>query len=167
MSRFERVSAVIGVAAAIATAGVAGGQQTWMSRRAAPPVAAHSRVIAASSLTAPGERGGGSARMFDRLRIPSDTTEIQLSFATDLAAGAADDGVRFVAELTAIDGDDPPKIYETTIEPKRAGAVARVVVPAPPDGDYVLRLRRGDGARMEIVVTRAFRLTRGPQGRVR
>lgn len=174
MNRFGRVTAAAGVAAAMAAA--VWGREAWMSGGAGPSAAAQSRVvIVASLLAAPGERGSEAAHAFDRLRIPADATEMQLSFATELAAdlaadfaaGAAANGMRFETELVAIDGDGPPQIYDTTIEPGQTGAMARVVVPVPPDGDYVLRLRREDGQRKEIVVTKAFRLTRGPQGRVR
>lgn len=135
----------------------AAGHQSGLFNGAGPPPAtARGHVIVGSRLMAAGEKGRRSAQSFDRLRIPSDTTEMQLSFIVETPPR----GARFETALEAVDGGAVIHAFPTVVEPLHAGGIARVTVPAPPDGDYVLRLHRIVGERVEIVVTKTFRLTR-------
>jgi hypothetical protein len=127
---------------------------------ARPVVSRH--VLDGSRHTTPGERGGETADRFDRLRIPADSTEMQLSFAVDTPLR----GARFETEIEPIDGGIV-LAFPTSIEPERDGGTATVTIPAPPDGDYVLRLHRIASGRTDVVLTRAFRLTRKAEGAVR
>jgi hypothetical protein len=125
-----------------------------------PVVSRH--VIVSSRLPAPEDKGGETAARFDRLRIPADTTEMQLSFAVDTPRR----GARFETEIEPIDGGIV-LAFPTSIEPGRSGGIAKVTIPAPPDGDYVLRLHRIADGRTEVMMTKAIRLTRGAEGAVR
>ena len=87
---------------------------------------------------------------------------MQLSFVVDTPAR----GARFETEIEPIDGG-MVLAFPTQVEPGRGGTIATVSVPVPPDGDYVLRLRRIAEGQVEVVMTKAFRLTRAAEGTVR
>lgn len=120
--------------------------------------AAARHVIAAFTLTAVGERGSAPGPSLDRVALRPDADEIQLTFDLD---DPAEDGT-FSAELQALDRGgvtvlDPPRI-------ERTSTVARATITVPagvlPDGDYVLRIRRGGAGATAVAGTRAFRVTR-------
>lgn len=113
-------------------------------------------ITFATTLTAVGEKGLGAAQGMDRVRIPAGTVEIRLSFEIE----SPNSGEQFVAELDALDDGAVAQRTPPLIEPSPAGATVTVTIAAPPDGDYVLRLRRVAGGPAEIVARHAFRLTR-------
>lgn len=135
---------------------VVGNRTRGASPLEGPSSASGGRVLFGSALVAAGEKGPWPAQGFDRLRIPRDTADIQLSFAVAVPTNSE----RFEAELQSVDGGgvtqpSPPVFHASPT------SMASVTVAAPPDGDYVLRLRRA-GRNHEIVVTKAFRVTRWP-----
>ena len=113
-------------------------------------------VTFATTLTAVGDKGPGTALGMDRLRVPPGTVEIQPSFEIESPRR----GEQFAAELEALDGGTVAQPSPPLIEPSAAGATVTVTVAVPPDGDYVLRLRRVAGGSPEIVAAHAFRLRR-------
>ena len=117
-----------------------------------------SHLLFGSALVAVGEKGPWPAQGFDRLRIPRNTADIQLSFAIARPAS----GERFAAELQSVDGGAVTHPVPLVLQASPAGEMASVTIAAPPDGDYVLRLRRVAGGTAEIVVTKTFRVTRWP-----
>ena len=116
---------------------------------------AKDRVVAASILLAGGERGPRASNGFDRIRIPAETTEVQLS----LTVSKLQLGERLEAELEAVDSGEVTTLPPPIVEASSAGSTVSVVMPAPPDGDYVLRLRGVTGG-SEVLSTSAFRITR-------
>lgn len=135
---------------------VAGAAAALLWRPLAPPSNPRGRVVFAFTLLGGGERGPRPSNGFDRLRIPADVTDIQLSLAIPGPA----QGDRFTAELQAIDGGAARALGAPIVEPSSAGATVSIAMPVPPDGDYVLRLRRVSGSGSEVVATSAFRITR-------
>lgn len=140
-------------AALLAVASVAGARYWNPLER---PTAAKDRLVVAYTLLAGGERGPRPSNGFDRIRIPPDTTEVQLSLTMSRPAA----GERFGAELQAIDGGEVTALQSPIVDASSAGATFSVVMKAPPDGDYVLRLRRIAERESEVVSTTAFRVTR-------
>jgi hypothetical protein len=116
------------------------------------------RVLFGSALVAAGEKGPWPAQGFDRLRIPPDTADIQLLFAVAMPTS----GERFEADLQSVDDGPVAQPSPPVFHASPTGGLASVTVPAPPDGDYVLRLRRVAGGNLETVATKTFRVTRWP-----
>lgn len=134
------------------------GITTRPSDHAAPQRTAHGRVVLAYNLSAAGERGPRSSNGFDRIRVPPQTTEVQLSLMTSEPGP----GERFEAELQSIDGGGAIPLPDPRVDPSSRGAMVSVTMPAPADGDYVLRLRLVAGTSSQVVVTSAFRVSRIP-----
>ncbi|MBY0494540.1 MAG: hypothetical protein K2Y23_10010 [Cyanobacteria bacterium] len=134
------------------------GSGTRPSDRAASQPTAQGRVVLAYNLSAAGERGPRSSNGFDRIRVPAQTTEVQLSLMTSKPGP----GERFDAELQSVDGGGAIPLPSPTVDPSSRGAMVSVTMPAPADGDYVLRLRLVAGASSQVVVTSAFRVSRIP-----
>lgn len=134
----------------------------WVSTRPSDGAALESsgrgRVVLAYNLSAAGERGPRSANGFDRIRLPAHTTDVQLSLATS----RLEPGERFEAELQSIDGGGAIPVPGPTVDPSSRGAMVSVTMRAPPDGDYVLRLRLVTGTSSQVVTTSAFRVSRIP-----
>lgn len=142
------------VAWAAARIGIA----TRPSGRAAPHTTAQGRVVLAYNLSSAGERGPRSSNGFDRIRVPPQTTDVQLSLMTSMPGA----GERFEAELQSIDGGSALPLPGLTVDPSSRGAMVSVTMPAPPDGDYVLRLRLVARTSSQVVVISAFRVSRIP-----
>lgn len=114
------------------------------------------RVVVAFTLTAQGVRGPGGTQGMDRLQISPDTDELRLSVAID---GSRRSGERFEAELTPVDGGTAEHV-SPSIKATDTEVIATVAVAAPPDGDYILTVRRSVDGNSEVVATQAFRVTR-------
>jgi hypothetical protein len=120
------------------------------------PSGSPARVVAAFSLMAGGERGPRPSNGFDRLRIPPETTDMQLSLAIPRLAHS--DRIR--AELQAIDGGAVTALPPPVVDASSRGTTVSVLLPVPADGDYVLRLHRVTGEEADVLATTAFRITR-------
>lgn len=134
----------------------------WIAPRPSDGAALEStgrgRLVLAYYLAAAGERGPRSSNGFDRIQVPPQTTDVQLSLMTSMPGA----GERFEAELQSIDGGGAIPLPGPTVTPSSRGAMVSVTMSAPPDGDYVLRLRLVAGRSSQVVVTSAFRVSRIP-----
>ena len=149
--------ALVGLSvAAVLLAGYAG-------RNLTPAPGAGRIVTFATTLTAVGEKGPGAAAGIDRMPLPPGTVEIQPSFQIV----SPQSGEQFAAELEALDGGTAAQPSSLLLELSGTGATVTVTIAAPPDGDYVLRLRRVAGGPPEVVAAHAFRVKRvqPPAGR--
>jgi hypothetical protein len=117
--------------------------------------AASERVVAAFTLTG-GDVAPHVPNGYDRLRIPPDATDLRVSVA--IAPPAAED--RLDASVQSVDSGAIVARPVPVVDRSNRRAVASVILPVPPDGDYVLRIRRVAGADIEVLVTTAFRVTR-------
>jgi hypothetical protein len=92
----------------------------------------------------------------DVLHIPQDTGSLLLS--AELPSTVGDTALE--ASVDPVDGGPAPQPSGTVVHSTAGRIIATVTLPAPPDGDYVLRLRSTAGGRSDIVATQAFRVAR-------
>ena len=127
------------------------------SRFDRPPAAAD-RVVVAFTLPAHRANAPEIAAGFERLLLPADATDLQLS----IAVGRAVPGDRFRAEIMPVDGGRTLSL-PAPLDAALASSVT-ITTTAPRDGDYLLRLRQMSAAGSEIVLTTGFRVLRLADG---
>jgi hypothetical protein len=152
--KMPRYALVAASAALVAATGVM--TTLVVDRRQSSATGQH--VIGEFPLTAVAERGTGSTRTMDRVRISPDTDEVRLVVDLDPAESGP-----FEVVLEAVDGQrftppPPPRV-------DRRATVTEVSVTMAPDGlsngDYVLRVQRPGQREPDVVARRAFRVWRG------